>query len=219
MAGALRCSCREVSGKLGRLAQSSRPASLIIARSGNGDGPSSSGRDLSCSGGPVGFGTLRKGFKPQPKRSQQAPSKPPTINGRDKADVLRDTQAEVAQKAAQVQAARAAAAAASAGSASAGGADTPVDIWADWRQVDSKVNKYPCERLFTAVGSGGEDFRASMVQAVEEVVGGPVEVSVRASSGGAYQSVRVGPVTVTSPDQVLMIFTKMREDKRLKFHL
>ncbi|GIL97804.1 hypothetical protein Vretimale_3351 [Volvox reticuliferus] len=203
-------------GDIGRLALRVR-SRIIIAHSGAGDVPSTSGRDLSCSGGPVGFGSLRKGFKPQPKRTQQAPPKAPTINGRDKADVLRDTQAEVALKTAQAQAAKAAAAAAAA--QAGGAAATTDDIWADWRQVDSKVNKYPSQRLFTAVGSGGEDFRAAMVKCVEDVVGGPVAVDVRASSGGNYQSVRVGPVTVNSPDQVLEVFIKMRQDKRLKFHL
>ncbi|EFJ50697.1 hypothetical protein VOLCADRAFT_88485 [Volvox carteri f. nagariensis] len=169
------------------------------------------------------------------------------FNGRDKADVLRDTQAEVALKAAQAQAVNASAATASA----EGSATSNDDIWADWRRVDSKVNKYPTQRLFTAVGSGGDEFREAMIRCVVEVVGGPVDVDVRPSSGGNYQSVRVGPVTVNNPDQcmdqgtcadrghvpelstgrlaecfavhcvrqVLEIFTKMRQDKRLKFHL
>ncbi|GLI59012.1 hypothetical protein VaNZ11_000836 [Volvox africanus] len=205
--------CRSRVGDIGRIRARS---GILIAHSGSGDGPSSSGRDLSCSGGPVGFGSLRKGFKPQPKRTQQAPPKAPTLNGRDKADVLRDTQAELVLKAAQAQAAKAAAVAAA---APASGTATTDDIWADWRHVDSKVNKYPSQRLFTAVGSGDEDFRVAMVKCVEDVVGGPVAVDVRPSSGGTYQSVRVGPVTVTSPDQVLEIFNKMRQDRRLKFHL
>ncbi|KXZ55980.1 hypothetical protein GPECTOR_2g1532 [Gonium pectorale] len=181
-------------GKLGR--RSLGTTSLAITRAVSGDTPSSSGRDLSCSGGPVGFGTLRKGFKPQPKR-KQAPPSGPTMNGRDKAEVLRDTNAEVASK--------------------LGGG--PDDMWADWKRVDAKVNTYPCERLFTAVGSGGEDFRDAMVRCVEEVVGAPVPVDVRASSGGNYLSVRVGPVVVKNRDEVLAVFIKMREDKRLKFHL
>lgn len=59
---------------LGRLAHSAR-SKCIITHSGADDIISSSERDLSCSGGPVGFATLRKGFKPQPKRSQQTPAK------------------------------------------------------------------------------------------------------------------------------------------------
>lgn len=66
------------------------------------------------------------------------------------------------------------------------------------------MNTYPCERLFTAVGSGGEDFRVAMVRCVEEVVGGaaPVPCDTRSSSKGAYLSVRVGPVRVENRDQV-----------------
>ena len=33
------------------------------------------------------------------------------------------------------------------------------------------MNKYPGKRTFTAIGSGGSEFRAAMVQAVETVVG------------------------------------------------
>ena len=34
-----------------------------------------------------------------------------------------------------------------------------------------QMNKYPGKRTFTAIGSGGSEFRAAMVQAVEAVVG------------------------------------------------
>jgi hypothetical protein len=54
---------------------------------------------------------------------------------------------------------------------------------------------------------------------LQGVIGEPAPVSVRESSGGAYQSVRVGPVVVKSPDECLAVFHRMRADKRLKFHL
>jgi putative lipoic acid-binding regulatory protein len=70
--------------------------------------------------------------------------------------------------------------------------------------VPLQVNKYPCQRVFNAIGTGGDDFRAKMMQAVESVVGTiHVEcVSERPSSGGKYVSVRIGPVWVENADQV-----------------
>lgn len=67
-----------------------------------------------------------------------------------------------------------------------------------------QVNKYPCQRVFNAIGTGGDDFKAKMMQAVESVVGTiHVEcVSERPSSGGKYVSVRIGPVWVENADQV-----------------
>ncbi|KAG2445914.1 hypothetical protein HXX76_000517 [Chlamydomonas incerta] len=153
------------------------------------------------------------------------------MNGRDKAEVLAQTSAEVMSK---LAAARAAAAAAAAGGSSSGSssssdgasgtgsaasATSSQDWIEDWRRSDAKVNKYPDMREFTAVGAGGEDFKAAMVKCVEDVVGGPAPVTTRESSGGNYVSVRVGPVRVESPEQVLSVFLAMRKDKRLKFHL
>ncbi|KAF8069389.1 SPAC11D3.06 [Scenedesmus sp. PABB004] len=60
----------------------------------------------------------------------------------------------------------------------------------EWRKIDKKVNKYPGQRTFTAIGTGGADFRAAMLAAVEGVVG-TVHcecVSERPSSGGKYVS-------------------------------
>ncbi|KAG2452480.1 hypothetical protein HYH02_002719 [Chlamydomonas schloesseri] len=155
------------------------------------------------------------------------------MNGRDKAEVLAQTSAEVMAKLAAARAAAAAASANGSGSGSGSGSEggaasstgsaasaTSSQDWVeDWRRSDAKVNKYPDMREFTAVGSGGEDFKAAMVKCVEDVVGGPAPVSTRESSGGNYLSVRVGPVRVESPEQVLAVFLAMRKDKRLKFHL
>lgn len=66
------------------------------------------------------------------------------------------------------------------------------------------MNKYPSQRVFTAIGTGGDDFKDNMLKAVEAVVGTVhVEcVSERPSSGGKYVSVRIGPVWVEAADQV-----------------
>ncbi|GFH05553.1 uncharacterized protein HaLaN_00033 [Haematococcus lacustris] len=67
-----------------------------------------------------------------------------------------------------------------------------------------QFNKYPGERTFTAIGLGSDNFPAAMLQVVESVVGpvAPEQLSQRPSSGGAYLSVRIGPVQVASPEQV-----------------
>jgi putative lipoic acid-binding regulatory protein len=67
-----------------------------------------------------------------------------------------------------------------------------------------QVNKYPSQRVFTAIGTGGDDFKEKMLKAVEAVVGTVhMEcVSERPSSGGKYVSVRIGPVWVETADQV-----------------
>lgn len=69
---------------------------------------------------------------------------------------------------------------------------------------DAQVNKYPGQRTFTAIGSGGDEFRDAMVAAVSSVVGTVHQecVAQRPSSGGQYVSVKIGPVWVTTPEQV-----------------
>ena len=67
-----------------------------------------------------------------------------------------------------------------------------------------QVNIYPGQRTFTAVGSGGDSFTQSMVTAVSSVVGkvAQEQVTQRSSSKGNYVSITVGPVWVTTADEV-----------------
>jgi putative lipoic acid-binding regulatory protein len=67
-----------------------------------------------------------------------------------------------------------------------------------------QVNTYPGVRSFTAIGSGGEEFRASMLKSVVDVVGTVHYecISQRASTTGKYLSVTVGPVWLVNGDQV-----------------
>ncbi|KAJ9513946.1 hypothetical protein V8C86DRAFT_2632229 [Haematococcus lacustris] len=88
-----------------------------------------------------------------------------------------------------------------------------------WRKLDKRVNKYPDQRVFTAIGSGGTDFQAAMVDAVQRVVGSVHCECVSARTRGAYISVRVGPVWVENGDQVLAIYENMRADARLRFFI
>jgi len=90
-----------------------------------------------------------------------------------------------------------------------------------WREIDKKVNKYPGQRTFTAIGTGGDLFKSSMVEAVSSVVGTVHQecISERPSSKGSYVSVRIGPVWVQNSDQVVQIFANMKKDERLKWFM
>ncbi|KAK9909636.1 hypothetical protein WJX75_005376 [Coccomyxa subellipsoidea] len=91
-----------------------------------------------------------------------------------------------------------------------------------WRALDEKVNTYPGQRTFKAIGVGGGAFVDSMLGAVERVIGSPVHeesVNSRPSAKGSYISVTIGPVTVQNRDQVVQIYAAMREDERLKWYM
>ncbi|GIL95082.1 hypothetical protein Vretimale_1169, partial [Volvox reticuliferus] len=88
-----------------------------------------------------------------------------------------------------------------------------------WRRLDTKVNKYPIQRSFTAIGTGGQDFRKAMVAAVESVVGSVHTecVSERHSSARNYISVTVGPVWVENGDQIIQVYANMKNDSRARW--
>lgn len=95
------------------------------------------------------------------------------------------------------------------------------DSEAKWRELDEKVNQYPGHRDFKAIGSGGDDFKQTIVRAVEDIVG-PVNqdrVMLRPSSQGKFISVTLRDVKVQNPDQVLAVYAAMRKDKRLRYYL
>ncbi|XP_074310046.1 uncharacterized protein LOC141644413 isoform X3 [Silene latifolia] len=92
----------------------------------------------------------------------------------------------------------------------------------EWLELDQKVNSYPTVRGFTAIGTGGEDFVHSMIVAVESVLQEPIpegQVKQKVSSGGKYVSVNIGPVTVSSSQQVQAVYNAMRRDDRMKYFL
>ena len=72
------------------------------------------------------------------------------------------------------------------------------------KTVVLQVNQYPGHRDFKAIGSGGNDFKQTIVRAVEDIVG-PVNqdrVMERPSSQGKFISVTLKDVKVQNPDQV-----------------
>lgn len=91
-----------------------------------------------------------------------------------------------------------------------------------WKEVDEAVNEYPGERTFTAIGEGTLAFQEAMVSCVERELNCKVHeeaILVRPSKGGKYVSVKIGPVVVTNPDQVVNIFGSMKQDPRLKWYI
>jgi len=92
-----------------------------------------------------------------------------------------------------------------------------------WERIDAKVNEYPCQRKFQAIGSGGDeedDFVKSMVETVARALSVTITadmVILRPSSKGKYISVNIGPVTVRSGDEVQAVYTEMKKDSRVKY--
>ncbi|CAH9112880.1 unnamed protein product [Cuscuta europaea] len=92
----------------------------------------------------------------------------------------------------------------------------------EWLILDKKVNLYPTERVFTAIGTGGDNFVQAMVVAVESVIQGSIlegQVKKKDSSGGKYVSVNIGPILVLSSEQVQAVYNAMRRDNRMKYFL
>ncbi|PNW86137.1 hypothetical protein CHLRE_02g074700v5 [Chlamydomonas reinhardtii] len=91
----------------------------------------------------------------------------------------------------------------------------------EWRRLSNKVygDKFPIQRSFTAVGTGGQDFRQAMVAAVESVVGYVHTecVAEKHSSAKKYISVTVGPVWVENGEQIIAIYQKMKDDARARY--
>ncbi|KAF8107923.1 hypothetical protein N665_0116s0128 [Sinapis alba] len=92
----------------------------------------------------------------------------------------------------------------------------------EWLELDQKVNTYPTERGFTAIGTGGDDFVHAMVVAVESVIERQIPqdcVKQTLSSKGKYVSVNIGPIQVVSSEQVQAVYNAMRRDERMKYFL
>lgn len=92
-----------------------------------------------------------------------------------------------------------------------------------WEELDAKVNEYPMQREFKAIGpagddGAGEDLVASLTAAVAGVVGDvdPAAVSTRPSSGGKYVAFTVR-LTMESGQQVQDVYAALKADKRVKW--
>ncbi|VVA92415.1 unnamed protein product [Arabis nemorensis] len=96
------------------------------------------------------------------------------------------------------------------------------DSTKEWLELDQKVNTYPTDRGFTAIGTGGDDFVHAMVVAVESVIQRQIPedcVKQTLSRKGKYVSVNIGPIRVVSSEQVQAVYNAMRRDERMKYFL
>ena len=94
-------------------------------------------------------------------------------------------------------------------------------------EIDRRVNEYPIQRTFTAIGGERGDagdataaYPTDMREAVASVLGERVPedaVQSRPSRNGTYLSVKIGPVTVHSKDQLEAVFDALRADARTKW--
>ena len=88
----------------------------------------------------------------------------------------------------------------------------------EWEILDEQINRYPMVRTFSAIGSG-QSFRESMVSAISASTGRqiqPDDVTETPSSKGKYCSIRIN-VTVNSPEEVKLIFERIKSDPALKW--
>lgn len=78
---------------------------------------------------------------------------------------------------------------------------------------------FPCHYQFKAMGLAGEEFKCSIVAAVDKYVAVPVDaVRCRPSGKGTYQSVSV-LVTLHNYEQLTSIYAEMRQIADLKMLL
>jgi len=91
-----------------------------------------------------------------------------------------------------------------------------------WRELDAKVNEYPCLRKFQAIGADEEGFVGDIVALISGALGGrvihPENVTVRPSSKGTYVSANV-VVEMLTGDDVISVYKALKSDKRIKWCL
>jgi len=92
----------------------------------------------------------------------------------------------------------------------------------EWRELDAKVNEYPCARKFQAIGVDDGDFVESVRGMISNALGGrhihPENVTSRPSSKGKYVSANV-TVEMRSGDEVLAVYATLKADKRVLWYL
>ena len=90
-----------------------------------------------------------------------------------------------------------------------------------WEELDERVNEYPSDRKFQAIGEGGDAFVAKIVGLVEEALGRPVDpqnVTSRPSSKGKYVSANV-TARLENGDEVVAVFAKLKACDDVKWYL
>ena len=93
----------------------------------------------------------------------------------------------------------------------------------EWRELDEKVNTYPSERKFQAIGINSPEFVQDMVKLVEDTLGDgrkvhPENVTSNLSKNGKYCSANM-TVVLMSGEEVINIMAKLKADERVKWYL
>ena len=90
-----------------------------------------------------------------------------------------------------------------------------------WTELDEKVNIYPSDRRFQAIGEGGDAFVAEIVELVEVALGrkaSPTNVKSRPSSKGKYVSASI-TVRMENGEEVLAIYAALKGCDKVKWYL
>lgn len=109
-----------------------------------------------------------------------------------------------------------------ASSNAAGDSRAPLEFDEKWRELDAKVNEYPCARKFQAIGVDDGRFVNDVRAIVSDALGGrevhPENVTQRASSKGKYVSANV-TIEMQSGDEVIAVYTALKANKRVLWYL
>jgi putative lipoic acid-binding regulatory protein len=92
-----------------------------------------------------------------------------------------------------------------------------------WKELDARVNEYPSERKFQAIGSDPdgtfvESIKSVISMALDGRVIHPENVSGRASSGGKYVSANV-TCEMRSGEEVIAVYKALKADPRVLWYL
>jgi len=91
-----------------------------------------------------------------------------------------------------------------------------------WRELDAKVNQYPCARKFQAIGVDDGTFVDDVRDIISKALGGrhvhPENVTKRASSKGKYVSANV-TMEMQNCDEVVAVYTALKADRRVLWYL
>ena len=90
-----------------------------------------------------------------------------------------------------------------------------------WEELDEKVNTYPMDRKFQAIGPGGQAFVDEVVALIEKAVGRSVpgdDVTSRPSKKGKYVAVNV-TVRLENGNEVLDVYAALKSYEAVKWFL
>jgi putative lipoic acid-binding regulatory protein len=90
-----------------------------------------------------------------------------------------------------------------------------------WKELDERVNEYPSDRKFQAIGEGGDAFVAEIVRLVEGALGRPVDparVTSRPSKKGKYVSANV-TARLQNGDEVVAVYAALKACEKVVWYL